>query len=152
MYDNNQDFYIAVDFDDTIVFAESAGFKYPEFGYPLPGAIQALQTLQRMKYARIILWSCREGKELEDAAEWLRNCRIEIAGINNNPNPYWVENPTKKIYYDCLIDDRSLDIPLTPFEAGIPGYYKTVYIPDWNKIEALVKLKYTLWREKHGLL
>ena len=152
MYDNNKDFYIAIDFDDTIVFAKSMGFSYPNYGYAIPGAIGALRNMQRWKHVKFLLWSCREGEELKAAWDFLTNNGIELAGMNCNPDPYWIKYPPQKIYYDLLIDDHSLDIPLTPFSADSPGFKQTIYIPDWSRIEALAKTKYTLWLDEHGLL
>ena len=52
---------IAVDFDGTIV-----EHRYPEIGRELPFAIETLKTLQREGH-RLILWSVREGRLLDEA-------------------------------------------------------------------------------------
>ncbi len=54
---------IAVDFDGTIV-----EHRYPEIGEEKPFAVQALRMLIA-DHHRLILWSVREGKLLDDAIE-----------------------------------------------------------------------------------
>ena len=55
---------IAVDFDGTIV-----EHKYPEIGRELPFAIETLKKLQQERH-RLILWSVREGKLLQEAVDF----------------------------------------------------------------------------------
>ena len=57
---------IAVDFDGTIV-----EHRYPEIGRELPFAIETLKTLQREGH-RLILWSVREGRLLDEAVEFCK--------------------------------------------------------------------------------
>ena len=57
---------IAVDFDGTIV-----EHKYPEIGKEMPFAIDTLKRLAA-EHNKIILWSVREGKLLDDAVEYCR--------------------------------------------------------------------------------
>lgn len=57
---------IAVDFDGTIV-----EHKYPEIGRELPFAIETLKKLQQERH-RLILWSVREGKLLQEAVDFCR--------------------------------------------------------------------------------
>ena len=52
---------IAVDFDGTIV-----RHRYPEIGEELPFATQTLKMLIEDRH-KLILWSVREGKLLDDA-------------------------------------------------------------------------------------
>jgi len=54
---------IAVDFDGTIV--EN---KYPEIGRELPFAVETLKMLQADRH-RLVLWSCRQGRLLDDALD-----------------------------------------------------------------------------------
>ena len=57
---------IAVDFDGTIVTHE-----YPKIGTELPFATETLKMLIR-DHHKLILWSVREGKLLDEAVEWCR--------------------------------------------------------------------------------
>lgn len=63
---------IAVDFDGTIV-----EHKYPEIGRELPFAIETLKKLQQERH-RLILWSVREGKLLQEARGFLPGAWIGI--------------------------------------------------------------------------
>ncbi|MBP5504402.1 MAG: hypothetical protein IKR94_02710 [Bacteroidales bacterium] len=99
---------IAVDFDGTIV--EDA---YPEVGKPRPFAIKTLQMLARKH--RLILWTCREGKQLEDAVTFCQQNGIELYAVNKN-YPEEDDNDffCRKIDADIYIDDRSL--------GGLPSW------------------------------
>ena len=57
---------IAVDFDGTIV-----EHRYPEIGNEIPFAIDTLKMLINDRH-RLILWSVREGKLLDEAVEWCK--------------------------------------------------------------------------------
>ena len=57
---------IAVDFDGTIV-----EHRYPQIGEEIPFATATLKMLINERH-RLILWSVREGKLLEEAVEWPR--------------------------------------------------------------------------------
>ena len=57
---------IAVDFDGTIV-----EHRYPQIGEEIPFATATLKMLINERH-RLILWSVREGKLLEEAVEWCR--------------------------------------------------------------------------------
>ena len=53
-----------IDFDGTIV-----EHKYPAIGKEVPGAVETLKQLIRDGH-RLILWSVREGKLLDEAVRW----------------------------------------------------------------------------------
>ena len=96
---------IAVDFDGTIV-----EHRYPEIGKELPFATQTLRMLIEDRH-RLILWSVREGKLLEDAVEWCRQRGVEFYAINKD-FPEEEENKnqsfSRKIKADVWIDDRNI--------------------------------------------
>ena len=69
---------IAVDFDGTIV-----DHRYPEIGRELPFAIETLKTLQREGH-RLILWSVREGRLLDEAVEFCMARGLEFYAVNRN--------------------------------------------------------------------
>ena len=69
---------IAVDFDGTIVEHE-----YPRIGAEIPFAIDTLKRLQKEQH-RIILWSVREGKLLEEAVEYCRQRGLEFYAANKD--------------------------------------------------------------------
>lgn len=100
---------IAVDFDDTIV--ENA---YPRIGKPKLFAFETLIALQKKGF-RLILWTVRTGKELDEAVEFCRQNGVEFYAVNSN-YPEEVFDPTvaRKIEADIFIDDRNI--------GGFPGW------------------------------
>ena len=80
---------IAVDFDGTIV-----EHKYPEIGRELPFAIETLKKLQQERH-RLILWSVREGKLLQEAVDFCRERGLEFYAVNSN-----YAEETKDAYLD----------------------------------------------------
>mgnify|MGYP000493261088 CR=1 FL=1 len=57
---------IAIDFDGTIV-----EHRYPKIGNEIPFATDTLKMLIKDRH-RLILWTVREGKLLDEAVEWCR--------------------------------------------------------------------------------
>ena len=109
---------IAVDFDGTIV-----EHRYPQIGEEKPFAVQTLRMLIT-DHHRLILWSVREGKLLDDAIEWCRERGIEFYAVNRD-YPEETENGnehySRKIKVDIFIDDRNI--------GGLP---------DWGTIYSMV--------------
>ncbi len=93
---------IAVDFDGTICESE-----WPEIGKPLPGSIETMKALQETGHT-LILWTCRSGKCLDDAVDWLFNKGIVPDAVNKNvERDFLTLGDTRKIYADIYLDDRS---------------------------------------------
>ena len=105
---------IAVDFDGTIV-----RHRYPKIGEELPFATETLRMLIREGH-RLILWTVREGKLLDEAVEWCRDRGVEFYAINRD---FPEEDATgsgfsRKLKADLFIDDRSF--------GGLPDW-GTIY-------------------------
>jgi len=95
---------IAVDFDGTIVTHE-----YPKIGKELPFAIDSLKRLQQNPENQLVLWSVREGKELEEAVEFCRERGLEFYAVNSNyPEESVEHSEPRKLKVDLFIDDRNL--------------------------------------------
>lgn len=108
---------IAVDFDGTIVTHE-----YPKIGKDIPFAIETLKKLQEEYQLRLILWTVREGKELEEAVSYCRNKGLEFYAVNSNYPEETPENKEpRKLKADLFIDDRNL--------GGLP---------DWGVIYQMI--------------
>ena len=108
---------IAVDFDGTIVTHE-----YPKIGKELPFAIDSLKRLQQNPEYQLILWSVREGKELEEAVEFCRERGLEFYAVNSNyPEESAEHSEPRKLKVDLFIDDRNL--------GGLP---------DWGVIYRMI--------------
>lgn len=115
---------IAVDFDGTIV--EN---RYPEIGKEMPFAIEVLKKLQNERH-RLILWTVREGKLLNEAVEFCKTRGLEFYAVNRDyPEEEKERNNhfSRKLKADLWIDDRNL--------GGLP---------DWGTIYEMVhhKLSY----------
>jgi hypothetical protein len=94
---------IAVDFDGTIVEHE-----YPEIGKEKLFAFQTLKELDKMG-VRLILWTFRNGKELDDAVDFCRKNGLEFYAVNKNyPEEVFDDSISRKIDADIYIDDKNL--------------------------------------------
>lgn len=113
---------IAIDFDGTIV-----EHRYPKIGGEIPFAIESLKMLQKDGH-RLILWSVREGKLLNEAVEWCRERGVEFYAANRDyPEEEAAHQGfSRKIKADIFIDDRNL--------GGLP---------DWGDIYRMVQEKLT---------
>jgi len=100
---------IAVDFDGTIVDHE-----YPEIGKEKLFAFLTLKELNK-RGARLILWTFRTGKELDEAVEFCSKNGIEFYAVNKNyPEEIMNDTISRKIDADIFIDDRNI--------GGFPGW------------------------------
>jgi len=94
---------IAVDFDGTIV--EEA---FPKIGKPMPFAFETLKMLED-KGHRLILWTVRTGKPLEDAVAFCKKNGIEFYAVNNEfAEEEHHGRSSRKINADIFIDDRNV--------------------------------------------
>ena len=116
---------IAVDFDGTIT--EDA---YPHIGKPLPFAFETLKMLEA-KGHRLILWTYRHGRKLDEAVEFCRKNGVEFYAVNNDfEGENYSGKTSRKINADLFIDDRNL--------GGFPGWgvvYQTLEGPDAKPIK-----------------
>ena len=109
---------IAVDFDGTIVTHE-----YPKIGKEIPFAIDTLKRLQQYPDYLLVLWTVREGEELEEAVQYCKERGLEFYAINKNYPEESAENPEpRKLKADLFIDDRNL--------GGLP---------DWGVIYRMIR-------------
>ena len=108
---------IAVDFDGTIV-----EHRYPEIGREIPFAIDTLKMLARDGH-RLILWSVREGRLLDEAVAWCHERGLEFYAVNKDfpEETRQHENFSRKLKVDLFIDDRNV--------GGLP---------DWGLIYQMV--------------
>ena len=96
---------IAVDFDGTIV-----KHRYPEIGEEIPFATDTLRMLIR-EHHRLILWTVREGKLLQDAIDWCHERGVDFWAVNRDyPEEEAEKNNhfSRKVKADYFIDDRNI--------------------------------------------
>lgn len=107
---------IAVDFDGTIV-----EHRYPEIGEERPFAIEVLKMLIADRH-KVILYTMRNGKLLEDAVNWCAERGVEFYAVNSDePNDFRADrnaNFSPKVNADYFIDDRNI--------GGLPDW-TTIY-------------------------
>ncbi|MBK9283306.1 MAG: hydrolase [Sphingobacteriaceae bacterium] len=100
---SNEGKIIAVDFDGTVV-----EHKYPAIGKEMLFAFATLKELQK-KGHRLILWTYRAGKTLDEAVEYCKQNGVEFYAVNKNyPEEVLDENISRKIIADIYIDDRNV--------------------------------------------
>lgn len=94
---------IAVDFDGTIV--EDG---YPGIGAPRLFAFETLKRLQNDGH-RLILWTYRHGKKLDEAVVFCQENGIEFYAVNRSfPEELNADDVSRKIHADLFIDDRNI--------------------------------------------
>lgn len=112
---------IAVDFDGTIV-----EHRYPAIGKERPFAIETLKKLNQDGH-RLILWTVREGRLLEEAVAYCRERGVEFYAVNRDyPEEEKAHNKhySRKLKADVWIDDRNV--------GGLP---------DWGTIYEMITYK-----------
>ena len=114
---------IAVDFDGTIV-----EHRYPAIGKERPFATETLKKLIADGH-RLILWTVREGRLLEDAVAFCRERGVEFYAVNRDYPEEEKENNkhySRKLKADVWIDDRNV--------GGLP---------DWGTIYEMITYRKT---------
>lgn len=111
---------IAVDFDGTIV-----EHKYPAIGKEIPFATATLRQLMNEGH-KLILWSVREGKLLDEAVAWCEERGVRFYAVNSDLDEDGGDyrdsaHGSRKIKAQVFIDDRNV--------GGLP---------DWGTIYQLV--------------
>ncbi|MCM1312362.1 MAG: hypothetical protein NC206_02940 [Bacteroides sp.] len=124
---------IAVDFDGTIV-----EHKYPQIGREIPFAFVTLKKMQADRH-RLILWTVREGDQLQEAVDFCRERGLEFYAVNSNfpeEEAGACQAPCRKVNADMYIDDRNVGA-----------------LPDWGVIYEMVRHKWSYDKymmELHG--
>ncbi len=116
---------IVIDFDGTVVSHE-----FPKIGKD----INSVPVLKKLidNGNKLILFTMRSDKYLEEAVKWFKENNIELYGIQTNPTQHtWTSSP--KAYGQLIIDDAALGCPLTTnLEVSNRPYV------DWKKVEELL--------------
>lgn len=111
---------VAIDFDGTCVTNE-----YPRIGKEI-GAAPVLKKMTD-KGIKLVLYTMRDGKLLEEAVQWFKDNNIPLYGVNKTPGQYkWTNSP--KIFANYYIDDAAIGVPLI-FDPGNKPFV------DWEKLK-----------------
>lgn len=106
---------IAIDFDGTICQND-----YPDIGDPRPLAIESIKELRERGHD-LILWTCRQGEQLDDAVKWCEEHGIPFDLVNEHePNNLRAFGGVagNKVFANIYIDDRNL--------GGFPGWERAM--------------------------
>ena len=101
---NHKERVYAIDFDGTIAYT-----KFPTIIKPLPYAIEVLRVLTKDPYSTLILWTCRENHDLEEALNFCELYGIKFDYVNENckRNLDLYDYDCRKVSADIFIDDHS---------------------------------------------
>ena len=148
---------ILVDFDGTCIPALPMGGYANNYD---TGAERVLRNLQKAGH-NIVLWTVRNNSEdnpynvvskefnkidsLTEAANWFKDRKIKLLGINEVPGVVEKVGSGRKILGDFLIDDTAIGAPIKFVTIDYYSYItdstqkiKTFHI-DWEKLEVLLK-------------
>lgn len=94
----------AVDFDGTL-----CNSKWPELGPPNEAVVQYVKHIKE-RGDKIILWTCRTGKMLEEAVCWCREQGLYFDAVNENLKEVQelYNGNCRKVSADYYIDDKSM--------------------------------------------
>ena len=94
---------LAIDFDGTIV-----DDGYPGIGKTKTFAFETLRKLQSEGY-RLILWTYRHGKTLDEAVEFCKKNGVEFYAVNRSfPEEEFDGSASRKLNADYFVDDRNI--------------------------------------------
>lgn len=98
----------AIDFDGVLCTN-----NYPEIGEPNICMIEYAKKLKQNNHI-LILWTCREGEDLNKAIEWCKKFNLTFDYVNDNAKQsiQKYNNNCRKINADYYIDDRAT-LPLS---------------------------------------
>lgn len=96
----------AIDFDGTL-----CKNMFPKIGDPNNTVINKIKNIKE-NGNKLILWTCRTGKRLDEAVKWCNSKGIEFDAINNNIqdiiNKFKCDS--RKIVADYYIDDKAIKV------------------------------------------
>lgn len=94
---------IAIDFDGVLCENE-----WPNIGKPNASIIELVKQLKQQYI--IILWTCREGKDLNEAIEWCKQYNLQFDYINDNAKERIEQyhHNSRKISADYYLDDKNI--------------------------------------------
>ena len=100
---------VAIDFDGVLCQNE-----FPRIGPPNYEVVSLVRQLMDAGH-EVVLWTSRNGQELEDAVLWCEDRGLSFCAVNepapSNAAEYEDKYPTqsRKIYADIYIDDHNLE-------------------------------------------
>lgn len=113
----------AIDFDGTL--CEN---MFPSIGDPIPSAIEYVKKLKEDGH-KLILWTCRVGKKLEEAVKWCEQQGLEFDTVNENLKEIIDKygGDSRKVTADFYIDDKNLSIGGDDMERTRQAFISTEF-------------------------
>lgn len=112
----------AVDFDGTL--CEN---KWPEIGKPNERLIDFLKGTRQLGN-KVILWTNRDGEQLQAAVDWCKEKGLEFDAINDNTKESieFFGGNSRKIFANFYVDDKNVspDMWDLPYKFREPITYK----------------------------
>lgn len=112
----------AVDFDGTLCEA-----CWPEIGKPNLKLIDFLKGTRKLGN-KVILWTNRDGEDLQAAVDWCKEKGLEFDAINDNTKESieFFGGNSRKIFANFYIDDKNVspDMWDLPYKFREPMKYK----------------------------
>lgn len=95
---------IALDFDGTLVTD-----RFPKIGELKYEVLDKIRVAQAQG-AKVILWTCRNGKNLKDAVEFCNSIDLHFDAINENIDEVKIlyDNDTRKVFANEYWDDKAI--------------------------------------------
>jgi len=98
---------LAIDFDGTLVISKNG--MYGESETPNLPLIEKL-IMARNNGHKLILWTCRGGKWLEEAIEFCKGYGLEFDAVNENIKGREYINLSCKVVADIYVDDKAYNV------------------------------------------
>jgi hydroxymethylpyrimidine pyrophosphatase-like HAD family hydrolase len=97
-------FIIAVDFDGTLVQDE-----YPSIGAKIERVFNEVKRWKSHGH-KIVLWTCRDGVQLQEAIDWCNQQGLYFDAVNENiiETKKMFNNDTRKVYANIYLDDKAI--------------------------------------------
>ena len=128
---------ISVDYDGCLCAA-----KCPDIGEPRWQVIRALAR-EQANGAKLILWTCREGAQLQEAVLWCLNHGLEFDAVNDNleENKAFFGNNSRKVWASEYWDDKSVTVSVGVKGAAIafPRKAGGITLKRWRRKSLPVK-------------
>ena len=97
---------------------------FPDMGEPNIAVINYAKAC-KMAGDKLILFTCRGGKDLETALAWCANQGLEFDAVNDDlpdvKNTDFGKTKSIKVYYNELVDDKATNARDIGSETGLPS-------------------------------
>ena len=124
---------IAIDFDGTLCTN-----AWPDIGQPIRRTIHRAKK-EQARGAKLTLWTCREGRKLNEALEWCGKHGLYFDWVNENA-PERIEvygNDCRKIGADEYWDDKGRVIKWRLNKARLTLWSQSTYYKTYRELQRL---------------